>query len=496
MAKEKKVGLYLGTSSVGAAVIQGTDILSLGRFEFSSLEESGSEIRNEDIRWEALINKTLREVGSDVKNIYVSLADRDFIFRPLEMPSMKKKEIESSLVYEIEKYIPFKMEELVWDYAYANFPKEKKVGLSFIGIKESNFDRIKSILSRLELKAATIEPSCVSLARVVKSGKKFGQFKNFAILDFTQAEAYLTFFQQNLPVFNRYLVVPKKEEVLDLDNFIEAVNFSFQYFKREFKNYKLEKFIIVGDSNVDSLVSPLKEGLQVDIEAVSSYDLTSRNNAQVENVKAVGVVGLGRSSYKFKPCLRKTEERSLPSGRSLTSVSLRVGLLSLLIAIGLIGTIFLSLILTNQVTEKKFELKNKEKSIVIPAALSALSWQERAITVEKEDEKIRSLKVLLTSLFRFSSFFAKIATDEILPRKLWLSDLSITGYQGPYRGTLAGYIFRDDDYEERLGVDEFISNLRKDKTVGSIFSKVDLKSSSRYKVKGFEVTIFSVILEK
>ena len=320
MAKEKKVGLYLGINSVGAAVVRGRDILSLGRFEFSSLEESGRETRNEEVRWEALINKTLREVGGDTKNIYVSLADRDFIFRPLEMPLMKKKEIESSLVYEIEKYIPFKMEELVWDYDYVNFPKERKIGLSFIGIKEGNFERIKSILSRLELKAAMIEPSCVSLARVVKSVKKFAQFNNFALLDFTQAEAYLTFFQQDLPVFNRYIVVPKKEDTLDLDNFIEAVNFSFQYFKREFKNYKLDKFIIVGDSNVDSLVPPLKEGLQVEIESVSSYDLTNRNNAQVENVKALGAVGLERSLYKFKPYLRK-DRKSTRLNSSHTDIS-------------------------------------------------------------------------------------------------------------------------------------------------------------------------------
>jgi len=496
MAKEKKVGLYLGINSVGAAVVQGKDILSLGRFEFSSLEEAGGEIKNEDIRWEALINKTLREVSSEAKNIYVSLADRDFIFRPLEMPSMKRKEIESSLVYEIEKYIPFKIEELVWDYDYANFPKERKIGLSFIGIKEDNFERIKSILSRLELKAAMIEPSCVSLARVVKSVKKFAQFKNFALLDFTQAEAYLTFFQQDLPVFNRYLVVPKKKDTLDLDNFIEAVNFSFQYFKREFKNYKLDKFIIVGDSNVDSLVPPLKEGLQVAIESVSSYDLTNRNNAQVENVKALGVVGLERSPYKFRPFLRKTAERSLPSEKPLTSVALRTGLLGSLIGIGLVGAIFLSLILGNEVTEKKFILKKQEESLIVPAALDAFAWQERTAMVDKKEEKIRSLKNIITSLPRFSSFLERLATEDILPRRLWLTNLDITGYQEGRRGVLIGYIFRNNDYEERLGVDEFISNLRKDKTIGSIFNKIGLESSSRYKVEGFEVTSFSIILEK
>jgi len=496
MAKEKKVGLYLGINSVGATVIQGKDILSLGRFEFSSLEESGSEIKNEDIRWEALINKTLREVGSDAKSIYVSLADRDFIFRPLEMPSMKRREIESSLVYEIEKYIPFKMDELVWDYDYANFPKEKKIGLSFIAIKEGNFERIKAILSRLELKAAMIEPSCVSLARVVKSVKKFAQFKNFALLDFTQEEAYLTFFQQDLPVFNRYLVVPKKGDTLDLDNFMEAVNFSFQYFKREFKNYKLDKFIIVGDSNVDSLVPPLKEGLQVEIESVSSLDLTKSKDAKVENVKALGVVGLEHSPYKFKPYLRKTEERSLPSAKPISSVALRVGLLSVLIAIGLVGAIFLSIILGNEVTEKQFALKKKEEGIIVPAALGALSWPERATRAEEEGARLKSLKNTLTSLSRFSSFVERMATEDILPRRLWLTDLDIVGVQGKYKGTLTGYIFRDNDYEERLGVDEFISNLRKDKTVGSMFSKVELNSSSRQKVESFEVTSFSIILEE
>lgn len=496
MAKEKKVGLYLGVSSVGAAVIQGRDITSLGRFEFSSLEEVKGKPMNEDIRWEALINKTLREVGSDAKAIYISLADRDFIFRPLEMPSMKKKEIESSLVYEIEKYIPFKMEELAWDYDYVNFSRERKISLSFIGIKEGNFQRIKAILSRLELKTVIIEPSCISLARIIKSLKQFSQFKDFALLDFTQLEAYLTFFQQNLPVFNRYLVVPKKENTLDLDNFIEAVNFSFQYFKREFKNYKLEKFIIVGDSNIENLISPLKEGLGVDIVSVSPYDLTNRNNAQVENVKALGVVCPERSSYKFRPNLRKTEERSLPSVVPTTSVSLNVGLLSVLVGVGLVGSIFLSLILGNKISDERFILKKKEESISVPAALGAFSWPKRVMMMNTEEEKINSLKEVLSSFTRFSSFFKRLATDEVLPRRLWLIGLNIQGRREEYSGTLIGYIFRDNDYGERLGVDEFISNLRKDKIIGSIFSKVELKSSDKREIEGFKVTRFTIILEE
>lgn len=495
MAKVKKVGLYLGVNSIGAAVVQGKDILSLKKFEFSSLDEVGSETANEDIRWEALINKTLREVGSDAKEIYVSLADKDFIFRPLEIPTMKKKDIESSLIYEIEKYIPFKIEELVWDYDYVNFSKERKIGLSFIGIKEDNFEKVKAILSRLELKAAIIEPACVSLVRVIKSIKKFSQFNNFAILDFTQGEASFTFFQQDLPVFNRYFVVPKKEGSIDLDNFIETINFSFQYFKREFKNYKLDKFVVVGNSNADKLVSSLKEGLQIEIEPVSFFDLTKRNDGKVESIKALGATGLKESSYKFRPCLRKTEERFISLGRGSSKVALNVGLLSLLVGVGIVGITFLSLALGFGVEEKKDILRTKESNLVIPEALSQLTWFEREDAVRSEEERVSSLKKVVSSFIRFSSFFEEIATNTLLPSRLWLIDLNVVNSREGTKGTLDGYIFRDDDYEERLGVDEFIFNLKQSVIVELIFSKVRLKSSTRHIIDNFEVTRFSIGLE-
>jgi len=216
----------------------------------------------------------------------------------------------------------------------------------------------------------------------------------------------------------------------------------------------------------------------------------------VENVKALGVVCPERSSYRFRPNLRKTDERSLPSVASLTSVSLRVGLLSTLVGVGLVGFIFLSLILGNEILEKRSILKKKEESIFVPAALGAFSWPERVMMMNAEEEKINSLKEVLSSFTRFSSFFKRLATEEILPRRLWFIDLNIRGEREKYLGTLSGYIFRDDDYEERLGVDEFISNLRKDEIIESIFSKVELESSDREEVEGSKVTRFAIILEE
>lgn len=494
--KEKKIGLYIGANSVGAVMVQGKNIISLGRFELSSLEGIKSGALDEDVRWEALINKTLRELGSDVKDIYISVADKDFIFRLLEMPMMKKKEIESSLVYEVEKYIPFKMKELVWDYECVSFPKEKKINLSFVGIKENNFRRIEAILSRLELRTIMLEPGCISLVRVVKSIKKFSCFNNFAILDFNQAEACLTFFQRDLPVFNRYFVVSSEENTFKLDNFIEAVNFSFQYFKREFKNYELEKFIIIEDSSLEGLVPSLKEVLQIDIETISPQELTGDNNARIENVKALGAVSIENCFYKFKPDLRKTEERAFSSKRTISASKLKIGLLGSLVGIGVGISVLFSIILGHEMPRKRFILKEKEKNMIIPAALEGLSLQERIIKVNREEKKINSLRKISASFDRLFPFFKELVSDKVLPRRVWFNKLIIDRRDYKYMATLSGYIFRNDDYQERLGVDEFISNLKKNEKIKLIFTNVNLESSSREKIEDFEVTYFSVKLEE
>ena len=503
---EKRVGLYLGADSVGAVVTQGQTIVSMARCGFSSLEKVGDGSINEDIRWEALINKTLRETGSNAENIYISLADRDFIFRPLTMPIMSKREIESSLVYEVEKYIPFKIEELDWDYGYTRLPKEKKLNISFIGIRSSNLKRVCDILKRLGLSPAVIEPSSVSLARALKLSKKYHKLKEYALLDFTKAEAYLTFFQNDLPVFNRYLTVLKKGEEFDQESFIESVNFSFQYFKREFKTYDLEKFIIVSKDDTEKFTSLLHEGLQVDIETVSPYDLTGKDNAELESVKALGAAQTGLKHYKFKPNLRKTQER-LHGGQMLQAVAsavvsgapLRKGLIFGVTVVCLIPTIFHSLILDSRISEKDFMTKKMEKKLVIPLKLRSLSWEERREKVEDAEERINKLQEVNKELSKFSSFFEVLSTKGNLPAGLWLEEVSMDVHRvhegsQRYETIMSGYVFLDNHDEEDVSVDNFVFILKKSKEVRANFSNVELQSSEREELESFKVTRFSIKL--
>jgi hypothetical protein len=490
----KKIGLYLGLNSVGAVACEKGKIISSASFDLASFDEEAKvDNVNEDVRWEALINKTLREIRGEDKNICLSLADKDFIFRSLEMPLMDKKSVGSSLVYEIERYIPFKIDELWWDYSSIRYPKEKKLNVSFIGIRENAIFRARELLSHLGFNAVILEPSSLSLVKVVKSVKKFAAMKNFAILDVTEFEAYLTFFYQDLPVFNQYIVVPKAEEGFNFEKFVEAVRFAFQYFKREFKYYDLEKLIMISSLKEEKLQPLLKEELQTDTELFSPLDVATNPNVSIEALKAFGTAISQESSYKFKPELKKTEIVSEEKEAVVTEApSLRLGLLAALICLGAIACIMFSVFLKNNENLSRYEIQKIERAIVRPAPLKGLSWKEVDNAVKQQQNKLKILKDL-SVIKNLAPSLVNISAQR--PKGLWFDSLDVSSKKDKYRISLEGNAFLGDIYLDRAAIDEFVLNLKNDGAIKANFSNVEMTKSEKKTVGEYNFTHFSIRME-
>lgn len=489
---KKKIGLYLGLNSIGAVAMEGKKVVSAVKYDLSSVEEEAKvESLNEEIRWQALINKILREIGSDEKDLYISLTDKDFIFRSLEMPLMSKKSIDSSLVFEIEKYIPFKIEELMWDYSYVRYPKEKKLNISFVGIRENNIYKVQEMFSHLNLTAVTIEPSSLSLVKIVKSSKQFSQIKNFALLDVTDNESYLTFFYENLPIFSQYITVVKKGNTLDTDKFIESVRLSFQYFKREFRSYELEKFIMISSHKDDTINATLTEELQVNVESVSPHELANISQAELETLKALGAISFD-SPYKFRPILKKTEEyteQKIVAGE----VPLRGWLIAGLIGAGLFISLVIAIIFGNEASVLQYKLEKAERELERPEELKNLAWPDVEVSLTKKQEETVKLKDLLKDISPIAPALEKISS--LRPKGLWFESIDVDYRDKKYTASLVGFIFLGDDYNERLGVDSFVSNLKKDTVIKEDFSKVEMVSLEKKTIGEYTVTYFTIKLD-
>lgn len=491
----KKVGLYLGSNSLGGVVVENNQIISSARYDLTSLStEAEVDNLNEELKWEALINKTLREIGAQVKDIYVSLAEREFILRSFEMPMMGKKEIEAALKYEIEKYIPFKMEELRWDYSYIKFPKERKVEIFFVGIRESIYKKVSVLFSRLGLNAILVEPCSLSIVKVLKLSKQFSKIKNFILLDFSESEAYLVFFYYDYPVFSRHFPVIKRNDSIDLEKFMEPVHFSYQYFKREFKAYEPEQFIVLANSTEEKLLTLLEDEFPKKVTQFSSFslDFLGKESLCVENIKAFGVTSREYSSYKFNPLLMNAADH-LTHTAAKKETSLRgVWFYSLIWGITILVLAFL--FTKNRLYREKAILSQEESKLVKPSPIESLSWEEIDTAIKDKEAEAGSLEGI-GSFGRVYPFLNKIAG--LLTEGLWLESLklSVGGGGGKYSCLLEGKVFLNDSYRERASVNQFISNLQKDEAVKSFFSNVNPNSMERKKQDDAMVTFFSIKLE-
>lgn len=489
---KRQVGLYLGVKSLAAVMVEKKKLVSLAKFDLSSLEEEAKlENLNEEVKWEALINKALREIEAKEEDIYLSIADRDFIFRFLEMPSMSKKEIPLSLIYEIEKYIPFKIEELRWDYGCARVSGKKMINVSFVGIRESNLKKIQDFFSHLDLHVCSYEPAAMSLVRVLKSLKSFSKLKNFAVLDFTEHEGYLTYFYHNLPVFNRYFIIPKKEEIVDLDKFIEPIRLSFQYLKREFSAYAVDKIIVAANSPDENLVHLLKEELQTEVELVTASFFTGKDDSTVESLKALGSAGINYYPYKFKPILRTTEEQI----GSVKKFPLRVKRLSFLLGVGFLAFISCFVFTMNKLFIVESEVKEVKKATVIPVSLEGLSWEEIRKAIGKKETKSKDLNKLIASLKKISPLLEKFAS--LLPQGAWFDrlDLSYDINGNKCSSILSGCIFLGDEYVEKVEINKFVSRLKDDELVATHFLNIKLAHTKKVKIEDYGLTSFVVDLE-
>ena len=66
----------------------------------------------------AFLSKCIRESRVDPENsdIVICIPNRDLIVRFFEIPPIPRKEISATIGFEIKKYIPFKMEDIAYDY--------------------------------------------------------------------------------------------------------------------------------------------------------------------------------------------------------------------------------------------------------------------------------------------------------------------------------------------------------------------------------------------
>ena len=111
------LGIYFGTNSIGLAEVSNKKLVNNVVIPQSSMFSGDFEEKvPTDVKIVALIKDALRTSRINVDRGTICISGQDLIIRTFEIPRLPSNELQSAINFEAKKYIPFKLEDLIYDF--------------------------------------------------------------------------------------------------------------------------------------------------------------------------------------------------------------------------------------------------------------------------------------------------------------------------------------------------------------------------------------------
>jgi type IV pilus assembly protein PilM len=222
--KEKipsSVGLDVGQRHISMVELTGI-APSLKLLDFASIKLNpgqGKEQRLEQLQ------KLVQEKELFSLPVSIGISGESVIVRYIDLPKMDKKEMAQALKYEAQQYIPFKMEEVVFDYHILeplNSNQNRMKVLLVAAKKEAIMDFVELIHS-VGLKPNLIDVNSFSLINCFQlNGPKLKPDDTFALVNLEFDLASINILQGEIPFFTRDISTLDDMPALRQDNNMET----------------------------------------------------------------------------------------------------------------------------------------------------------------------------------------------------------------------------------------------------------------------------------
>jgi len=276
----KTLGVYLGPTVISIVETKGnTPINNIQILQsIISPDKLSEEKVPREIKIATLLKDELRKNKIEAGEAVVSLSGKDLIVRTFEMPILPRQELDTAVKFEIKKYIPFKIENLISDFQYELDKTIQKIRVLFVGIKKETLDEYCYIFSQSGLKIKSIEYSAFSLLRLLKLAniKEKGAIAVVNIDLVKDDEANFVVLENGFPLFSRDInLMGGSEEVIrngetQLNDILEKlkreIQVSIDYYGRKFPSKNIGKIFFITNpdyqNNLDAVIKELGLGIQ------------------------------------------------------------------------------------------------------------------------------------------------------------------------------------------------------------------------------------------
>lgn len=166
-------GLDIGSYSIKAVMAEKREnkyrLMTFG--EIKTPVSLASQAEADKIALVSAIKKLLLEIRIGVKDVVLSLSEREVFSQVIEMPYLSEMELVSAINYEAEQYIPIPLNEVKLEYlVLSNLServKDKKIEVLLVAAKLTSIKQLTELTEASGLVPQSLETETLSLVRVI-----------------------------------------------------------------------------------------------------------------------------------------------------------------------------------------------------------------------------------------------------------------------------------------------------------------------------------------
>ncbi|MFA5260329.1 MAG: pilus assembly protein PilM [Candidatus Omnitrophota bacterium] len=498
------IGLYWGKNAfcLAEAGRGGTIIHSVFAPFNEALSQQPSDIP-EGLLFTNVLQKAFSQAPFSQRQVILSIPTQDLIFRSFVVPWMAPNEMKGVVEFEVTKYVPIKVDELVYTFHSIPFEKDKLKSLRviFVAIRKKTLEKYTEILQHTDIKIANIEPGAVSLFRLLKKQKVIPHDHASAVVLIESSSIHIIMIDNDVVQFVREspFTFDVKQQEQFVSRLFTDLRVSINFFTRQNTTSKVKRIILISKELFPDASKAISDDFKIPVIDVRSSDLIKGS----EDVPSLGILcALGAA---LKPLKLLTKDFNLgqdPTDMIVAGTSLNLNFekyKSLLVSSALSALVIFAVIhSSNNMAQKQYNRMESLKTELGPyKSMEKNDIEKMSLDISQKLNDYKNVRT--TSDLKY--YLYKIPS--LMPYGMWLKSMKIR--YAPNKNTtpdapnpdsqkyieLQGYVYQDNINDQFKLINQFYSAIKEQDGFKDLFKNIELKTRQE-EFQKFQVSFFVI----
>ncbi len=251
MVGSRGVGLYLDDTKIYAIELQKefgeTQIVRSVEADVPAAAAGASSA----IAFARAARQALEKARISPQSISVAIPEKDVMARYFEVPLVPKREWTNVIRFEAQKYVPFDVRDLYYDYDVFVDRIHKKIGVAFVAARKKDIDELVEAFRAEGLPPAAIETASIALVRALQLPE--GKEVRALIQRNRDGAATVVIFKHRSVLMSRTGTV-RSGRLEGAGNspeesFLADTRLAFNYFSKNFKNEVIKSIVVSAEAS-------------------------------------------------------------------------------------------------------------------------------------------------------------------------------------------------------------------------------------------------------